>query len=156
MLLNSLVVASIGILLLPMLKQHSPLAAYGYFAARLTEAILLSVGIVFLLILLPISRQHSADPARWNNWKAAAVQVNYLAYQIAMIALGLGGAVFCRLLWRARIIPVWMAVWVLIGYVLLFAGSVAELLGYPIGVILAIPGGLFELALGIWWLVRGR
>jgi hypothetical protein len=40
------------------------------------------------------------------------------------------------------------------GYPILPAGTIAELFGIHIGLILTIPGGLFELALA-FWLLKG-
>jgi hypothetical protein len=41
------------------------------------------------------------------------------------------------------------------GYVIHFAGAGAEIFGVHVSLVLLVPGGLFELALGIWLLVRG-
>jgi hypothetical protein len=48
-----------------------------------------------------------------------------------------------------------MAMWGLIGYVILMIGTIAEIFGIHIGLMLTIPGGLFELALGFWLLIKG-
>lgn len=48
-----------------------------------------------------------------------------------------------------------LAAWGFAGYRVFLAGAVLEILGYPLGVLLAIPGGLFEVFLGIWLLVKG-
>lgn len=73
-----------------------------------------------------------------------------------MLVLGLGSLPACLLLLRRQLLPAWMAAWGLLGYSLLAAGSVAELYGVEgTGVPLAIPGGLWEMALGLWLLVRG-
>lgn len=61
----------------------------------------------------------------------------------------------CLLLFRARLLPRVLALWGVIGYVLHAAGAIAEIFGFPISLILLIPGGLFELALGVWLLTKG-
>ncbi len=43
----------------------------------------------------------------------------------------------------------------MIGYTLHAAGAIAEIFGIPISLILLIPGGLFELALAFWLLIKG-
>ncbi|WP_188194514.1 hypothetical protein [Nonomuraea sp. SYSU D8015] len=40
------------------------------------------------------------------------------------------------------------------GYAVLLAGTIAEILGYSAGLVPSIPGGLFEIALGILLLVK--
>jgi hypothetical protein len=42
-----------------------------------------------------------------------------------------------------------------IGYALHVAGAIAEIFGIPISLILLIPGGIFELALAFWLLIKG-
>jgi hypothetical protein len=43
----------------------------------------------------------------------------------------------------------------LIGYVIHLAGAIAEIFGIHIGLVLSIPGGVFELALGFWLIIKG-
>ena len=42
-----------------------------------------------------------------------------------------------------------------IGYAILAAGTIAEVLVVHIGRVLSIPGGLFEVALGFWLVIKG-
>ncbi len=51
--------------------------------------------------------------------------------------------------------PQWLAGWGVIGYALHVAGAIAEIFGIPISLIILIPGGLFELALAFWLLIKG-
>jgi hypothetical protein len=43
----------------------------------------------------------------------------------------------------------------LLSYTIFLIGAIAELLGFPIGLMLSVPGGLFELFLGIWLIWKG-
>jgi hypothetical protein len=49
----------------------------------------------------------------------------------------------------------WISVSGLIGYPLLVAGTIAELFGVHIGLLLTMPGFFFELALPLWLLTKG-
>lgn len=155
MLLNSLAVAGIGVLMLPVLTPYSKTMAYGYLSARLIESIVLIVGIISLLSLLPISRATVGDPQLLQTLVAVARHGQFAAYQIAMAVLGVGSVLFCYGLFQLNLIPRFMAVWGLIGYLLLATGAVLELFGIPIGIIMAIPGGLFELAVGLFLIFKG-
>jgi hypothetical protein len=84
-----------------------------------------------------------------------ATQWNTMAYQIAEMSLGLGGVFLCSLLYRTRLIARFLSVWGLVGYALLLAGAVAEIFGIHIGLMLSIPGGLFEVALAFRLLIKG-
>jgi hypothetical protein len=108
-----------------------------YLASRLAEAILLFVGAAF----------------------AGAVvspEFDQTAYQLAMIALGVGSVPFFIALRRGRWLPGWFAMWGVVGYALLATGALLELVsGLSVALVFAIPAGLFELALGVFLLARG-
>lgn len=155
MLLNSLAVAGIGVLMAPVLTAYSKTMAYGYLSARLIESIVLIVGIISLLSLVPISRTAGTDPQLLQALTAVARNGQFSAYQIAMAVLGVSSVLFCYGLYQLHLIPRFMAIWGLIGYLLLATGAVLELFGIPIGIIMAIPGGLFELAVGLFLIFKG-
>ncbi|KAG2430353.1 hypothetical protein HYH02_013716 [Chlamydomonas schloesseri] len=175
---HELGVVLLGALLFPLLWHHgAPGVAAGYLATRVAEALLLAAGVVAQLLLVPLSAarltgdggsaEGSAAPrtggGRGGGGVSRAdladllVSANFYCFQIAMLALGLGSLPVCLLLLRRRLLPAWMAAWGLLGYSLLATGCVAELHGARegTGVALAIPGGLWEMALGLWLLARG-
>lgn len=131
--LNSVMVAAIGVLVFHALRRPHSKTAWTYLAARVVEAFLLAVGFVLL------DTAGAAD----------------IAYQLAMLSLGLGSLPFCLALNRRRWLPTWLASWGFIGYALLATGAAAELIGVRIGIVLAIPGGLFEIVFGLLLLTRG-
>ena len=159
MLLNSPAVVGIGVLTFPILEKHGQRTALAYLAARIAEGVLLAIGVLWMLLLLPLA-QHAVDTgeagAAWANALGAlAMQANTLAYQVGEMSLGIGGVFMCLLLLRTALIPRAMAVWGVIGYAIFLAGAVAEVLQIHIGLMLSIPGGLFELAFGLWLLIKG-
>jgi hypothetical protein len=72
-----------------------------------------------------------------------------------MLVLGVGSMPFCSALLRGQFVPGWLAVWGIVGYAVLSAGALLELVGLTVGLALAIPGGLFEVALGLTLIARG-
>jgi hypothetical protein len=78
-----------------------------------------------------------------------------MAYQIGQMSLGLGAVFLCLLLFRTRLIPRFLSIWGLVGYAILMAGTIAEIFGIHIGVMLSIPGGVFEVGLGFWLIIKG-
>jgi hypothetical protein len=135
MLVDSAVVLAIGVLVFPVLKPHDEVTAHAYLAGRAVEAVMLAVGVVFLLLLMPLG--------------------NHYSYQIAMMSVGTVGVLFCRVLFRARLVPRFLAVWGMVGYAVFLAGAALEVLGYGVGVALSVPGGLFEIALGVLLIAKG-
>jgi Domain of unknown function (DUF4386) len=159
MLLNSLVVVGMAVLFFPILENHGKRTALAYLASRIVEAVLLAVGVLCLLMILPLA-QHAVDAGEASAaWAKAlgslAIQSNTMAYQIAEMSLGLGGVFLCTLLFRTRLIPRFLAGWGVIGYALFLAGAITEILGIHIGLMLSIPGGLFEIVFAFWLLLKG-
>lgn len=156
MMLNSVAVASIAVLLFPILRRHHEVSAYGYLVCRSIEAMLAVAGSIFLLLLIPLGHEYAATGSTDLQAMARVAQeANTYFYEVAMIAVGLSGVVLCRVLLLTRLLARPLAMWGLVGYALLSLGSVGEVLGYGVGVALSIPGGLFEIVLGALLLGRG-
>ncbi|OZV81541.1 hypothetical protein CA850_10195 [Micromonospora echinospora] len=133
--LNSVLVAAIGGLVFRALRRPHPGSAWTYLVARGAEAFLLTAGIVLQ-----------------DRVGAGAADI---AYQVAMLSLALGSLPLCLALRRRRWLPGWLAIWGFGGYALLATGAAAELMGVGVGLVLAIPGGLFEIVFGLLLLARG-
>lgn len=145
--------------ILPVVKPYNTSMAFGYFAAAITTTILLAVGIVFLLLLLPLSDEFikagSINTPYFQTIITLCKQGNFFSYQIGMAIWGMGGIALCSLLFQFDLVPKVFSVCGFIGYVIFIAGTIAELFGHTVGVLLSLPGGLFELALSLWLIVKG-
>jgi hypothetical protein len=159
MLLNSVVDVAKGVLFFPILDNHSRRTALTYLATMIVEVVLLALGVLCLLMIVPLAKEGADSGPAGTGWAKAlgslAVQSNTMAYQIAEMMLALGCIFLCSLLFRARLIPRFAAMWGVIGYAILMTGSIAEIFGIRIGLVSSIPGGLFELALAFWLLIKG-
>jgi hypothetical protein len=159
MLGNSVAVVGLGALFFPIIENHGKRTAVVYLASRIVEAVLLAIGVLCLLMLIPLGQYAGEAGGASVAWAAAVssllTQANNMAFQIAMMSLGLASLFLCALLFRTRLIPRVLAVWGVIGYALFLGGAIAEIFGISIGVMFSIPGGLFEVVVGIWLLVKG-
>ena len=159
MLLNVGVDVGKGVLFFPILERHGKRTALAYLATMIVEVVLLAVGVLSLLMIVPLAEQAADAGPAGAGWAQAlgslAVQANTMAYQVAEMCLAVGCVFLCWLLLRTGLVPRPLAILGLIGYPILAAGTIAELFGIHIGLILTIPGGLFELALAFWLLIKG-
>jgi len=142
-----------AVLIFPILQRHSVTTAVGYVATMIVEVVFLSIGALALFLIVPLA-QHAHDPGA-ETIGATLVAVNAVAYQIGELTLGVGASFLCLLLLRTRLVPGWLAISGLVGYVFLAAGTVAELFGLHIGLYLTMPGFFFEVALPIWLFTKG-
>lgn len=147
--LNSIFVVAIGSLLKPTLARYGKIVAWCYLATRLGEAIVLALGIIGIVALVATDSALTATAIR------SAQRANFFSYQIAMAVLGFGSLFFCALLYRARVIPHFAAIWGFCGYAVVLSGALLELGGVGSGIVFAIPGGLFEIFFGGWLIVKG-
>jgi Domain of unknown function (DUF4386) len=148
--------------LFPVVRRRSETAAVGYLAARLIEAGLILVGVTSLLSIITLRQDHgSAEPGSLVTAAQVLVAVYNRAFLLsqslmpAFSALCLGSA-----LYRSRLVPRAIPLLGLLGAPLLLASDAAILWGSygpqsPFAVLAALPVALWELALGLWLLLRG-
>jgi hypothetical protein len=157
--IDAAAVAAIGIMLFPLVRKHNEAIALGYAGTRIIECLLLIVAGIGSLSLITLSREYvqagAPDASYVQALGTLVVAQSGLAFQIAMIALGLGSLPFCYLLYRSRLIPRSLSVLGLIGYAALLIGSLLELFGQDLAMIHYLPGGLFELIFPVWLIVKG-
>src|SRR5207248_7512926 len=58
-----------GVLMFPVLKQHSERLAFGYFGARIVDAVFIAIMVLFLLVQIPLGSEYL---------KAGASDASYL------------------------------------------------------------------------------
>ena len=159
MLLNSTAVITIGVLSFRVLRRRHRRTASTYLLTRVVEGALLAVppaGMLALALLQPGSTGTSQEGDSWLTGLArAAVENRESMYWIAMAALGAGSVVFCRTLLRSELLPRVLAAGGMVGYTVFALGSVLQLSGYQVGLMLSVPGAIFEVAAGCYLLVKG-
>jgi Domain of unknown function (DUF4386) len=159
MLLNTVVDVGKGVLFFPILENHGKRSALAYLAFIVVQVVLLDIGVVGLLMIPPLG-QLAIDAgqvtAPWAHaFGSLLIQWNNMAYSIGEATLGVGGLFLCSVLFRARLIPRFLAVGGFIGYVSLMVGMIAEIFGIHIGLMLSVPGIFFEVGLPLWLFVKG-
>jgi len=158
-LMNSVAVVGIAIVLFPILKKHNETIALGYIGFRVIEAAILIVGAIGPLLLITLSQEYlragTPDPSYFQTLGALAITGHDLAFQVARIVLGIGSLMVCYLLFQSNLIPRFMSVLGLVGYASLIISALFEVFGTNTGMILFLPGALFEIVFPIWLIVKG-
>lgn len=143
--------------MLPILKPFDKTVTYGYFAAVITATTVAVIGAIFMALLIPISAAYTAgtDTAHIETLAMLLNKGGFYAYQISMTIWGIGGLLFVSVLCKSSLVPRLFPIWGLAGYLIFMTGTTAEMFGYPIGVMLSAPGGLFEISLSLWLIFKG-
>ena len=160
-LVHSFVNIGLPVIMLPILKPFNDRLAYGFLSLAIAATTVLIVGTIFVLLLLPLSDAYinggSAAAPSFETMGTLLVNGNSLSYHMGMALWAIGGLMFVSVLYISKLIPRPMSVWGMIGYTILLLGSILLLSG-PNGAIevasVAI-GGLFEITLSIWLIVKG-
>lgn len=151
--------AAHGILMFPILKQHHERIALGYLGSRIIDAAFIAVMVLFVLLQAPLASEYvkagAADASYLQALSRVVQQGQLYAYDIGMATLGVAGMMLNFTLYRARLIPRPLAIWGLIGYAIIFGGMVSEVMGSGLGLASSIPGGLWEVFVGVWLIVKG-
>jgi hypothetical protein len=151
--------AAHAVVMFPLLKQHSERVALGYFGARVVEAAVIAVSALFTLLQIPLStafvKASASTAPALESLSALLVHAQAYAYQVGMIALGMAGLTLCFGLARARLLPRAFVVWGFVGYACFLLGSVVEVMGVNLQLLHTLPGGLWEMSVGVWLIVRG-
>jgi hypothetical protein len=165
-LVMSIGIVGIAIILFPVLKKQNETIAVTYVGFRAIECVFYLIGAIASLVLITLSQNYitaaAPDASYFQTISNLAITVRNSAYQIALCILGFGSSLmFGYLLYRSKLIPKWLSAWGLIGYALLLVSALLDILGiidtvHGLGMMLYIPGGLFEvIAFPLWLIVKG-
>ena len=136
---DGVAVVGIGVLMFPILKMFNKRLALGYVIFRIIECAIIIAAGIYMLSLLKLM------------WKYE---------MIIFLFTGLGGLIFSYLLYQSKLIPRLLSALGVIGYAMLSVGVLLDLSGYfymntDAGMLLYIPGGLFELFFPVWLFIKG-
>tara|TARA_B100000809_G_scaffold251920_1_gene285984 strand:+ start:1775 stop:2452 length:678 start_codon:yes stop_codon:yes gene_type:complete len=157
--IHTIVNIGLAVIMHPILKTFNSSISYGYLSATITSTVIVAIGGLFLLLLLPLSdayvRLVASDASNLNTIGFLLKKAGFYSYQIGMAIWGVGGWLLCSLLYKSKLVPRLITICGFIGYIIFIAGTILELFGYNVGVIMSIPAALFEISLSIWLIVKG-
>lgn len=148
-----------GVVMFPILKQNDERIALGYFAARIVEAAIVAISALFILLQIPLGTEFlkasASETSYFQSLSALFLQSQAYTYQIGMVALGMAGLTLCYGFSRAKLLPQFFVIWGFIGYVSFLGGSMLEILGFNLQLLHTLPGGLWEISVGVWLIAKG-
>ncbi|MDQ3808663.1 MAG: DUF4386 domain-containing protein [Chloroflexota bacterium] len=149
--------AAHGILMFPVLRQFSERIAFGYFGARIMDAVFVGVMALLILFQIPLANEYLKAGANetFEVLSAVLMQAQLYAYHFGMITLGFAGLMLCYLFYKTQLVPRLIGVWGMIGYAVILGGSVLEVAGINLNSMHTIPGGLWEVFIGVWLIAKG-
>ena len=139
-------VIGIGVAVYAAFRDRSPALSTGYLAVRISEAAVNALIVVSTLTAVNLS----------GATRDAFLEQRYQTQIVYIYVFALGAVFWYALLYRLRLVPRFIPVWGLAGVGILLAGSVLNLFGQDLDMLVyGTPLGLNELFLGGWLIVRG-
>jgi len=159
-LMSGIAVVAIAVLMYPVLRRHEQRSlGLAYVTFRVAELAAILVYLAVPLVVLQLGDRLVDGPTvgplepLFSAQHGAAMLVIYLMSST-------GGTMLAVALLRSRLVPRAVSVLGVVGYPVLLVGSALAAFGVgdvsrgP-GLLALVPGGLFELLLPLWLLVRG-
>ncbi|MFC1794764.1 DUF4386 domain-containing protein [Planctomycetota bacterium] len=164
-LICAVAVVGIAVMLFPILKNHNKNITIGYLSFRIIESAIIFVSAISLLSLITLSQEYvnaeAPDASSFQTLGTLAVAGHYWAFQMVIIVCGVAGLMFCYLLYQSKLIPRFISVLGIIGYPLSLVAPLLDMFGiidtlHGPGLIMYIPGSIFEIILlPLWLIVKG-
>jgi hypothetical protein len=161
-LVNVLAVIGIGAGMFSVLKKENEALALNYVALRILEATTLVSAAIIPLLLIALSQAFIVgNLAEVSNFQIIGdlfiTARAYLSGIMTTIFFSLGALILYFLLYRTKLVPLWLSVWGLIAAVMVLIWNLLEVfsISLNVGIIFGLPIILNEIVLGIWLIVKG-
>lgn len=147
----------LGALLFVTLKKQNMKIALVAFGLYVTEAALLAASRIATFSLLRISQESviAGHPAYLQTLGNLFYEAQEFGYSLHMLVFAVGATLFYYLFFKSGFIPRALSLWGLTAASLAFIGSPFLLFGYDVPIVVFIPNLPFELAIGVWLIVKG-
>ena len=147
----------LGVLLFVTLKKQNMKIALVALGLYLIEAALLAASRIPAFSLLRISQESviAGHPAYLQTLGNLFYESQSFGYDLHMLPFALGATLFYYLFFKSGFLPRVLSLWGLIAAPLALIGILFALFGYDVPIVVFIPNLPFELAIGLWLMVKG-
>ena len=162
-LILALSVIGIAALLLPVLRPHGEGMAVGYVAVRTVEATFILIASTTALLVLTLSQDWgSAGGVGVEPVGSALLSAReWTSFVGTLIVFGVSAVILNALLYRSRLVPVWLSLLGLVGGLLLLTSAVVQMFAYGVDAPVALqllgaaPIALQEMILAVRLIWKG-
>lgn len=144
--------AAIPAVFYPIGRRFSEVLSMGYVIFRgALEGTTYLISAFIWLVLVALSAEPSAAAPMATVLQTAE---RLVWEQLIALPFVIGALMFYWVLYRARLVPLWLSIWGLAGAVLYFAAPLARMSGLSLD-FLMFPLAIQEMVLAIWLIVKG-
>ncbi|HET6351803.1 MAG TPA: DUF4386 domain-containing protein [Coriobacteriia bacterium] len=151
--------AAIPAIIYPTLKRYSEPLAVGYVIFRGALETLTHIGVAVCWFFLPMIAAQSttagaAASAQLASLGALAMQAPDAIGAVGSVVFSISALILYTVMYRARLVPRWLAGWGLVSAVLYLAGGVITMFA-PMPLLLMMPMAFQEMVMAVWLIVKG-
>ena len=162
-LVNGFAYIGIAVLMFPIFRQRYESMALGYFGLRVIEFVMQVAAGISLLLLLSLSQEAAAvgagDSSTLQTLAMLLIDGRTWSFQMLSLAFGLSALFFYFMFYQMVLVPRFIAVWGLIGAMLVLTNTLLAFFGIKLGssleLVTGLPMLLNEVFLGVWLIVKG-
>jgi hypothetical protein len=150
-------IVMLGALLYVTLKKQNGRMALAALGLYLITAAIIAVSRIAAFALLRISQESilAGHPAYLQTLGNLFYEIQDFGYFLHMLPYTLGATMFYYLFYKSGFLPRVLSLWGLIAAPLAFIGSLFDHLGLAIPMVIFLPNLPFDLAVGLWLMVKG-
>lgn len=145
--------------LLPVFKRYNEVLAFALLAFSVLDFVTVAADNANIAAMLSISTEYNTAGttavAAFRLAGTAAHDARLWTHLVTFLVPGISAVIFYFLLYRYRLLPVWLSVWGIAGVVLMATAMVMMIFGSAEQVLLLLPLALNQLVLIAWLLLKG-
>jgi len=159
-LIMAVAVASIAIVIYPILKKQNEILALGYVGARISEGIFFSLNVVTILTLLTLGKEFvqagAPDASYYQTLSNLLIAAGDWAYLLGFgLFFTISALILNFVLYKSKLVPRWLSVWGFVGGVLIFVYYILQPLSISLVEILFLPIAVQEMVFAVWLIFKG-
>ena len=158
-LITAIGIVLLAVLLYTTLKKQNKIIALWAFGLWIGEAIILAVREISAYSLLKVSQEFvkagAPDSSNFQAFGSLFYESAQIGYAVLMVFYCLGGMLFYYLFLKSKYVPIVISLWGITAASLGFIGTLIGFFDYEVPMYVFLPILPFELAIGIWLMVKG-
>lgn len=158
-LLEAVAIVLLTVLLYTTLKKQNKIIARWAFGLWLAEAVFLAVREINAFSLLYTSQAFvkagAPDSSHFQTLGSLFYKLMHFSYDVQMVFYCTGGILFYYLILKSKYVPKVIPIYGLIVAFVGFIGELFAIFGYDVPLYVYLPILPFELAIGVWLMIKG-
>jgi hypothetical protein len=158
-LIEAIAIVLLTVLLYTTLKKQNKIIARWAFGLWIVEAVFVAIKQISTFSLLNVGQEFvkagAPDSSYFQTLGSLFYETFQFGYWVQMVFYCTGGILFYYLFFKSKYIPIVLSLWGIAAASLGFIGTLFVIFGYDVPLFVFLPIFPFELAIGIWLIVKG-